>query len=316
MKFTKITFIFLALILTGQVIKAQNKTTKSSTTSADSLMNMLDSGSKAEPVIGAFKATRLILSQTTQTVKQGNLNFLIIHRFGDFAGKNGGAKLFWGLDDINDVYIGFEYGITDNLNVDVGRSTIGGLIQGELKYAFLHQTTDNSIPLSATVLGEYGVRPFGSFPDFSDRQSLLGQLVISRRFDFISLLVSPTIVDNNQPIPNVPGNDQSFFALQAAGRIRLSNHMGFIVDYAHSFGSYRNSAGSGMYDPLGFGWEVETGGHVFTLNVTNTRAVSEINYLSNSNATYSKGQYRIGFTISRMFDLSKHKTNDKKWDDK
>jgi hypothetical protein len=116
-------------------------------------------------------------------------------------------------------------------------------------------------------------------------------------------------------MPDVPGNDKSFFALQAATRIKLSKHMGFIIDYAHSFSSYRNSSGSGMYDPLGFGWEVETGGHVFTLNVTNSRGISEINYLNNTDASYGKGQYRIGFTISRMFDLSKHKS-DKKWDDK
>jgi hypothetical protein len=315
MKITKTIIASALLMLAAYTLKAQNKsTTKSTSTSADSLLNSLDSNSKKEPIIGAFKATRLVLSQTTQTVKKGNLNVLIIHRFGDVGGSNGGAKLFWGLDDVNDVYIGFEYGITDNLNVDIGRSTIGGLIQGELKYAFLHQTTDNSIPVSATVLGEYGVRPYGSFMDYSDRQSFLGQLIISHKFSFLSLQVSPTIVQNNQPIPDVAGNDESFFALQSAARFRLTNHMGFIVDYAHSFSSYRNMAGSGQSDPLGFGWEIETGGHVFTLNVTNARAIQEINYLSNSNADYGKGQYRIGFTISRMFDLAKHESGYKKED--
>jgi hypothetical protein len=309
MKITK-TIVAAALLLTaGYTLKAQERTTTNGgTSSADSLLNSIDKDPKGEPVIATFKATRLILSQTTQTVKKNNLNVLIIHRFGDAGGKFGGAKYFWGLDDVNDVYIGFEYGITDNLNIDIGRSTIGGLITGELKYAFLQQTTDNSIPVSATVLGQYGVRPYGSFPGFSDRQSLLGQLIIARKFSFISLQVSPTVVQNNQPIPDVPDNPESFFALQAAARLRLTNHMGFVVDYAHSFSSYK----TGQYDPLGFGWEIETGGHVFTLNVTNARAINEINFLSNSDATYSKGQYRVGFTISRMFDFSKHKSTDEK----
>ena len=315
MKIFKIILISLALVSTSMAAKAQENKAKNNTSSADSLMNAMDKDDKPEEVIGGFKATRLINSQTTETVKQGNLNFLIIHRFGDFAGKNGGGKFAYGLDDINDVYIGFEYGITDNLNIDLGRSTVGRLVQGEIKYAFLHQTTDNSVPLSATVLGEYGVRPYGTFQDFGDRESFLGQLVISRSFSFLSLLLSPTIVSNNEPIPNVPGNENSFFALQGATRIKLTKHTGFIIDYAHSFSSYRNNANSGMHDPLGFGWEVETGGHVFTLNVTNANAISDINYLNNTTQNYSKGQYRIGFTISRMFDLSKHKTNDKKWDD-
>ena len=302
MRSTKTIVAALALVLMGYASKAQSTKTKTTPSSTDSLMNTLDSTPKNEPVIATFKSTRLVLSQTTQTVKKNNLNFQIIHRFGDFAGSNGGGRLAYGLDDINDVYIGFEYGITDNLNVDLGRSTIGGLIDLELKYAFLHQTIDNSIPISATVLGQYGVRPYGSFIDYSDRESYLGQLIISRKFSFLSLQVSPTFVENNLPMP--VGNEQQFFALQAATRIKLTNHTGFIIDYAHSFSSYKQ-----VQDPLGFGYEVETGGHVFTLNITNARAVDEINYLSNSDASYGKGQYRIGFTISRMFDFNKHKEN-------
>jgi hypothetical protein len=49
---------------------------------------------------------------------------------------------------------------------------------------------------------------------------------------------------------------------------------------------------------------METGGHVFTINITNARAVDEINYLSDTESKFSKGQYRIGFTISRIFDFN------------
>jgi hypothetical protein len=55
---------------------------------------------------------------------------------------------------------------------------------------------------------------------------------------------------------------------------------------------------------LGIGYEVETGGHVFTLNLTNANSISEMNMLPNSQQRFSKGQYRIGFTISRMFDFN------------
>jgi len=79
--------------------------------------------------------------------------------------------------------------------------------------------------------------------------------------------------------------------------------MGIVVDYAHPFSSFRNGM-NGFSDPLGFGLQVVTGGHVFTLNVTNSRAVSEINYLSNTSSDFSRGQYRLGFTISRMFDFN------------
>ncbi len=61
-------------------------------------------------------------------------------------------------------------------------------------------------------------------------------------------------------------------------------------------------------DPLGVGIQMVTGGHVFSINVTNARAVSEINYLSNTTSDFSRGQYRLGFTISRMFDFNHKET--------
>src|SRR6201992_526636 len=96
-----ITLAFIALTLG---LKAQQKTPMSA---ADSLLNSLNANSKPEQVT-IFKSTRLVLSQTTETVKKGNLNFQIIHRFGDIAGKNGGPQTDFGIDRVNDVYIGFE----------------------------------------------------------------------------------------------------------------------------------------------------------------------------------------------------------------
>src|SRR5580700_8746350 len=116
--------ILLAILIAGTGLMAQQPDTSKKASSTDALMNSMSTDSTKEPVIG-FRSTRLILSQTTETIKKNTLNFMVMHRFGDFAGKNGGGKFDWGLDDVADVYIGFEYGLTDNLNVDFGRSTIG-----------------------------------------------------------------------------------------------------------------------------------------------------------------------------------------------
>jgi hypothetical protein len=295
--------LLLAFLTTGTSLMAQKADSLKQSNSADSLLNSMNNSDKNEPVV-IFKASRLVLSQSSETVKKNNLNFLIIHRFGDFSGQNGGGRTFFGLDAVSDVYLGFEYGLTDNLNIDIGRTTIGGLADLELKYAVLHQKADNSSPLAITLIGEGGVRPYGSFASVSDRLSYFGQAIFARKFssDF-SLQVAPSIVQNNTPIPLVTGSEQQFFALSAAGRLKVSKHMGIIVDYAHSFSSFRTGA-NGFSDPLGLGLEMITGGHVFTVNITNARAVQEINYLSNTQSDYGRGQYRIGFTISRMFDFN------------
>ncbi|MGZ3753429.1 MAG: DUF5777 family beta-barrel protein [Mucilaginibacter sp.] len=309
----KRSIILFALLSLGIGLKAQQtdtlKKAAQKESPADSLMNSLSPDDKRHDVIAAFKATRLILSPTTVTVKKNNLNFLVIHRFGDIGTSTGGARTLFGLDAVNDVYIGFEYGLSDNLNIDFGRSTIGGLIELGLKYAILHQKTDNSSPIAITLLGETGVRPYGQFSAFDQRLSYLGQVIISRKFtSAFSLQVSSAFVRDNTPIPNLPGNEQQLFALSAAGRLKVTKGMSILVDYEHPISSFRQNSANGFSDPIGFGIEEQTGGHVFTINITNARGVSEINSLSGSQASYGRGQYRLGFTISRMFDFN-HKSS-------
>jgi len=302
-------YIFFAIVFfisTGLMSQTNGQPMKAS--SADSLLNSLSSGTADGPVT-IFKASRFILSQTTETIKKKNLNFLIIHRFGDFAGKEGGGQTYFGLDDVADVYLGFEYGVTDNFNVDIGRTTIGGLADLELKYVILHQTSSGSSPLAITLIGETGLRPYGQYDAFGDRVSYFAQALFARKFSpGFSLQLAPSFVRNNGALPLAPGSELSFFSLSATARFKITNHMGFLVDYAHPFSSFRN--GNGFSDPLGFGIEIETGGHVFTINVTNAKAISEINYLSNTTSSYGRGQYRVGFTISRIFDFNR-KTADK-----
>ncbi len=300
--------VLLAFITLSIGLRAQQTGTKMS--AADSLLNAMNANEKPAPV-DIFKSTRLVLSQTTKMVKKNNFNFQIIHRFGDIAGTNGGPQTAFGIDRVNDVYFGFEYGVSDNFNIDLGRSTIGQLVQLELKAAVMHQTTDNSTPFALTLIGEAGVKPYLPFPTFGSRLSYLAQAVFARQFPGVSLQLSPTFVRDNTPYPSLPGNEQQFFALQAAARIKLSNHTGFILDYAHPFSTFRSNNAT-FQDPIGIGYEVETGGHVFTVNITNANSVSEMNFLSTTQQRFSQGQYRIGFTISRMFDFNPKTRGDKK----
>jgi hypothetical protein len=293
--------IAILFLVASNSLIAQKSDTKGN--AADSLLNSMNGDSKKDAVLSTFESTRLVLSQTNETVKKNNFLFQIIHRFGDFAGKNGGGQTLGGIDAVADVNFRFEYGVSDNFNIDFERSTIGGLVALELKYAMVHQTADGGSPFGITVLGESGVRPYGSFSTFGDRLSYFAEAIFAHKFspDF-SFQIAPSYVSDNTPLPLLPGVEQQFFSLSAAARLKVTKHMGIIVDYAHPFSTFRSN--NGFSDPLGFGIEMVTGGHVFTINVTNSRAVSEINYLSNTQSDFGRGEYRIGFTISRMFDFN------------
>ena len=178
-----------------------------------------------------------------------------MHRFGDFAGDDGGGEYLFGLDRIADLYIGFEYGLTNNLNIDLGRSAMpdeGGLITLEMKYAILHQTSDNSSPFAITLVGETGLRPYSDFDNFSDRLSYFAQVIIARKISSrFSFQIAPSFVQNNLPVPNTLGSENSFFSVSATARVKVTKLMSIIVDYAHPFSQFRNN--NGFSDPLGAG---------------------------------------------------------------
>lgn len=305
----------LLFVFVLQALGLSAQQTGAKTSRADSLMNALTAAEPpATPQVAVFSSSRLVLSETNETVKKGNLNFLVIHRFGDLAGSQGGGQTFFGLDNSSDIYIGFEYGLSNNLDIHFGRSKFQQLIDLGLKYNIVHQSSGGS-PFAITLLGKTGLKPYkndGSFTKYSDRFAYVAQAIIGRKFsNTFSLQISPTFINNNTSLPFLPGNDNRFFALGAAARLKVTKRMGIVIDYAHPFSSFRSNspAPNQFYDPLGVGIEVETGGHVFTINFSNAKAISPTNYLSDSRSDWGKGEFRLGFTISRMFDLSGHKSS-------
>jgi hypothetical protein len=298
--------MLLAFLIVSTGLMAQKADSTKKSTSADSLFNSMSSSDNKNGPVAIFESSRLIFSQSTETIKKNNFNVLIMHRFGDVGGEEGGGKYLFGLDMVADLYIGFEYGLTNNLNIDIGRSAMpdeGGLVSLEVKYAVLHQTSDNSSPFALTLIGTTGLRPYGDFDRFSDRVSYFAQAIFARKISHdLSLQIAPSFVQNNLPVPDTIGSEKGFFSVSATARIKVTRISSIIIDYAHPFSSFRNR--NGFSDPFGVGIQMVTGGHVFTINITNTRTANEINYLSNTTSDYFRGNFRIGFTIARMFDFN------------
>ncbi len=287
------------------------------------LLSMLDSAKPAtkEKVFATFKTTKVINAQSTETVKKHTLDFRITHRFGDIGTEGGGsAHDLYGLDNISDYRISFDYGITDNLMIGVGRSKLNENIDGTIKWRFLDQTTDNHSPVSATLYGNAALTPevqsslYSGTTDstykFSDRLSYVTQIIIARKFSrSFSLEILPTYFHRNYvkalTNPNNNAEDQNdMLALGGALRMKVSKRMAILVDYFHVFSDFRtNNPITPYYDPLAVGIEIETGGHVFHLNFTNASGIIENYFLANTTDSWSKGGMKFGFNISRVFNL-------------
>lgn len=274
-----------------------------------------------EEVEATFKTTRIINSQSPETIHKRELDFKVDHRFGDIAGANGGARNFFGLDNSTDIKIGFEYGITDDLNVGVARAKgatqVAQLYEANLKYRMLRQTVDGKVPISVagyTSVMVPGVRAdrqndgeATSYRQFADRLNIVGQLIIARKFGpLLSLALHPTYIRRNTTADY--DGQYDLFAVGIGGRLKVSRRMALVMDYFLPFRSTASKeryadAITALYNPLGIGLEIETGGHVFNLNFTNATAIQEMQYIPETTSSWTKGQFRWGFTISRRFSL-------------
>jgi len=281
----------------------------------------LDSG-RNDKVSSTFKSGVLINMNTTEMLHKKELDFRVDHRFGDIAGTAGGPKNFFGLDNSTDIRIGFEYGVSDRINVGIARAkgstAVSQLYEASLKYRFLEQTLDDRIPVSLGFFGSGIISAAGasqekgspiSFQDFSHRITYLSQLILARKFSsYLSLVIAPTYVHRNF---TAYGDQNSLFSIVMGGRLKLTKRMSLIADYflplrTSSKKKYMETTWNNNYfNALGIGLEMETGGHVFSLNFTNAKAIQLSQIITETNSSWTKGQFRWGFGISRRFSFDK-----------
>lgn len=319
----KVVFIlFFTSIWSGSVI-AQNDLSK--------LFD--DSTSKQEhvPVIATFKSFQIINAQSNETVHKQDLLFVVGHRFGDVAGTNGGVKNFFGLDNSSDILIAFDYGISDRLSVGIGRAK--GAANGvntdqkqlfylNMKYRLLQQTIDDHIPVSITLFGNGLISAMeksniltsdANFQQFGDRMAYLAQAIIARKFnDQFSLALLPSYVRRNY-VPFMDMNN--IFALGVGWRLKVNKSMAVVADYFHTFRSeesksyFESQKGFEFYNPLGIGFEIETGGHVFNVGFTNATAILDNQFIPSTSSSWTKGGFRWGFSITRTFSFDANNSN-------
>lgn len=268
-----------------------------------------------------FHSEKAINANTTETVGKGKMAFKVSHSFGDIAGKNGGIKPFFGLDNSTDVRIGFQVGLSDKIDLVAARAKGASLRQqlweGGLKWKLMEQREmDPSHPLSVAlyanvVIAANKANAFpdqeNSYDDFSDRLSHMVQLILARKIGKVSVQLNPTFVTRGYAVSY---DQKSMFALGGAFRVPLvENRLNLLLDYFHPFHKekvetdFRVNDNIRFYDPLGVGFEFITSGHHFRLNFVNNTEILENRFIPRTITSWGKGQFRWAFTISRNFNL-------------
>jgi hypothetical protein len=278
----------------------------------DNLMDILDK--EAEPTtdytVQTFKGTRLVNGQTVETKGKHELEFIFAHRFGPMSG---GAYELFGLDQAY-VRYGLEYGITNRLGVGIGRNSYDKTSDAYLRYKVLRQSKGEvNMPVTVTFFGNMAYKASPKKEDATydiqpvDRLSYVAQLLIARKFTSnLSFQVMPSYVHKNTVDKTIENNDT--FVLGVGGRLKVSRSVAITSEYYHRFNVLDANP---YYDVVGVGVDIETGGHVFQIVLTNTRGLTERAFLTETTGQISNGDVHLGFNITRTFGKSKKKSEKK-----
>lgn len=254
----------------------------------------------------AFNGSYIINNQSTNTPQEGRLDFLILHRFGEFSD---GAFNGFGLDYAA-IRLGFDYGITNNLAVGIGRSSVGKNYDTHLKYRILTQTVGggknipvNLVLFTSTALSSTELRRQN---EVHETNQFMNQLVytyeamISREMSHkLSFQTTASVIHRNTVA--YEDYDHNIVALSFGGRLKLSKRMYLLGDYSYVF----NNKEDGLYNPVALGLDIVTGGHVFQAYLTNTVGFIQKEFLTATRGNIAEGDIRIGFSVRRAFMLKR-----------
>jgi len=251
----------------------------------------------------SFKSTRIVLGQSIENPKNGSLNMEIQHQFGNM---NGGGYELWGLDQAT-MRFGFDYGITNWLAVGVGRSSLNKTYDGHVKTKILRQSSGaRKMPIALSYFG--GVY-YNSLkwedPDRENyevsRLSYAHQLLIARKFTKnITFQITPSFIHRN--LVETAEDENDVFSVGAGGRFKLTKWISINAEY---FYLLPGNTADKFEDSFSVGVDIETGGHVFQVYLTNSQGMQEPYFIANTSDSWSNGDLHLAFNLIRTFSLKK-----------
>ncbi|WP_445757029.1 DUF5777 family beta-barrel protein [Polaribacter sp.] len=271
--------------------------------SQNDLLDILEEETKQETsneiVTSIFKGTRILNGHSVENRKKQELEFIISHRFGRV---NLGFDELFGLDQAN-IRFAFEYGLNDNLTIGIGRSSFEKTFDSFLKYSLIHQTKgEKSFPFAISLFGSIAAKTIKDYPPtdkrtFAESLFYVGQVLIARKVssDF-SVQLTPTYIHRNTV--KIAEDPHDIFALGFGSRLKLSKRVSLNSEYFHAF---NESMSINARNSLSFGVDIETGGHVFQLILSNSITMIEKSFIAETTGNFFGGDIHFGFNLSRIF---------------
>lgn len=251
------------------------------------------------PDTEVFLTSTLVGTQTVQLTPSGELQSIISHSFGPI--RSGWVDLF-GLDNNAAVHLALDYGVSDDLTIGIGRTSVRDVFDFRYKWVPLRQNAGTNQTFSLGLYGNVAVETLKERRfdyTFGERLSFYHSLILARQFyNRISFQLSPSIIHFNTLLANDRAPlSHTLFSTIVSGRLKLNERQSLSFEYV----GYTHNTDAPNH--LALSYEIETGGHVFQLFLQSGYHFSEQYLIAYTEDDFLKGDIRMGFAIHRVFQL-------------
>lgn len=263
---------------------------------------------KPRPVT-TFESQLIIDNQTVMVSRKKVLNMAIQHRFGKVSN---GLKDLYGIFGPANIRLGLNYTPINNLSIGFGVTKERYLVDFNAKYALVKQMDSDGWPVSISYFGNIAIdtrEKKGNFVNWGDRISYFNQIMIARKItENLSVQLSPgfshfnnveAYKDKDGKI--LPKMNNDHFAIALLGRYKLTERFHLIANYDQALTQHTTN---NPQPNICFGIEMTTISHSFQVFAGNSMSIlpQYVNFYNQNN--YRKGQFLIGFNITRRWNFN------------
>ena len=133
---------------------------------------------------------------------------------------------------------------------------------------------------------------------FSSRLSYVHQAIFAKKWGSnLSLAFIPSFIHRNLVESLADAHDQ--WTIGFGGRYKVTSRASINAEYHYALAGLPTD----HVNSFSLGMDIETGGHVFQLHVTNSQGMFERAFLTETGGRWRDGALYFGFNLSRVFDF-------------
>ena len=242
-----------------------------------------------------FHSLHVINLPTASTLQKNDIEFEISHRFIPPVTEGTGA--LWGIDGPVNMRLGLTFGITNDLQIAVGRSNVEDNSDLQLRYQFARI---EQLPIPVHLAIDAGIA--------YNSQLTADVKSNDRKYQYFARMIANTMIQKKVGFGMAPSylynshiycpNIQESWLLPVYVQYYVSSSWSLQAEWAPTLSGWRR-----WHDSFALGFEIETGGHFFKIFMTNNAVINPAQYLAGADLDPKSRDWRLGFMITRLLDV-------------